>query len=790
MAPKINPQATNIQKFLFVITVLIYLSQFIYTIIQSQSWPRQSSDLWLFFVLGTLLLALLQYLTSYKPWMLLKKHCCNQIVVTQENQYYVYQNTKNMGQAQCLVAVLNIFVLELFKAKYQDASKCQLCSTKFNQLKLKKAHKCKKCERYICHSCGEKKSYIVDYEKNLFYEEWYNKNRQDPADDGKQLEKYMKKVKKHRICKICHKELQFFQDTFFNANQVKFNTDSNIALSWISKVPVEIRESTNESYEIEYYLKKYEKDPKRFQQDTDMITKDIERGRSDYSVYQHSLKNFMFIAQANDPQNWEQDLIKYNYEQEQEKKNKFRLSMKRLAIALAVKFSNQGYVQGMNYIMCILLSFAEENTAFKLFCHLFQNIMPDKYFERNDKGQGLFGFQQSIYVLKQLIQDHFDSQVKDKNFQVVGEEQSSQYFENPKTQVILRYIEFRLPQFLLTLLANNVKMLEVFCIWNQAFEQGSFLPIMKAVICLLDLHQDQIVKNQLNNNMEDFIYEETQQSNFLQRYNQIQISKVKHEQYMREYKDQFQQKWLDKNGNIYFQLKQVTKFTVEEIKLLQQKYIEAIEIKKKKIQKENLIKEEELQQLKIGFDKEQYIKLANSIFKEYNMSDQNQEKHFGQIFDLFVQDIGTVSENEQKNDELQMDFRQLVCSLSLLLKGDIQEKLEQFYQNFEYTNRQSINKENLMFTVSFVINSIKEIKNNKEYHDEAQLFLKELEGQYADKQVLYTQDILFMMAHPFLEQVSLKTQLQKEEEQQKGIQQNRNTVLTIINQIDFVSLND
>ncbi len=46
-----------------------------------------------------------------------------------------------------------------------DILECELCKKSFQQLFTLK-HKCKRCQRYICYSCGKQKS-LVYHRKNI-----------------------------------------------------------------------------------------------------------------------------------------------------------------------------------------------------------------------------------------------------------------------------------------------------------------------------------------------------------------------------------------------------------------------------------------------------------------------------------------------------------------------------------------------------------------------------------------------------------------------------------------------
>lgn len=61
----------------------------------------------------------------------------------------------------------------------------------------------------------------------------------------------------------------------------------------------------------------------------------------------------------------------------------------------------------MNYLAVTLLCFTSEEIAFSLYCHLIENILPDRYFQKNGKGAGLIGFMAECFVLRNIAVDYF-----------------------------------------------------------------------------------------------------------------------------------------------------------------------------------------------------------------------------------------------------------------------------------------------------------------------------------------------------------------------------------------------
>jgi hypothetical protein len=57
-----------------------------------------------------------------------------------------------------------------------------------------------------------------------------------------------------------------------------------------------------------------------------------------------------------------------------------RLNIANVLYAIAARFDKVGYCQGMSGIAAFLLCFAQEETAFIIFCDLIENIFPPMFF--------------------------------------------------------------------------------------------------------------------------------------------------------------------------------------------------------------------------------------------------------------------------------------------------------------------------------------------------------------------------------------------------------------------------
>ena len=65
--------------------------------------------------------------------------------------------------------------------------------------------------------------------------------------------------------------------------------------------------------------------------------------------------------------------------------------MANVLYAIAARFDQVGYVQGMSSIAAFLLCFCSEETAYIIFCDLIENILPDKFLVKGNYGMTLIG---------------------------------------------------------------------------------------------------------------------------------------------------------------------------------------------------------------------------------------------------------------------------------------------------------------------------------------------------------------------------------------------------------------
>lgn len=109
------------------------------------------------------------------------------------------------------------------------------------------------------------------------------------------------------------------------------------------------------------------------------------KGRTDYSVFNYSMREFFYMVQGNDPTCSQQ---------------KSRLNIANVLYAVAARFDQVGYVQGMSSISAFLLCFCSEESAYTIFCDLIENILPEKFLVKGNYGVNLIGLLAHTHFLK------------------------------------------------------------------------------------------------------------------------------------------------------------------------------------------------------------------------------------------------------------------------------------------------------------------------------------------------------------------------------------------------------
>lgn len=121
----------------------------------------------------------------------------------------------------------------------------------------------------------------------------------------------------------------------------------------------------------------------------------------------------------------------------------------------------------MNYIVCFLLCFCNEEEAFEIFSYMLEGIVPDKFYQKTSRGTGLLGFSTEKYVLNSYVKDYLNLTTKDEQ------------------EAAVNFIETKSPQILLPLMVNTLQVEANYKLWNDLLEGGSFLVFEQAILVII-----------------------------------------------------------------------------------------------------------------------------------------------------------------------------------------------------------------------------------------------------------------------------------------------------------------
>ena len=541
------------------------------------------------------------------------------------------------------------------------------------------------------------------------------------------------------------------QDSFINENELHWNRSSKLSIYWlgfISKSPDKLTYYT--------YRDLYKKNPEIYEKDYEVIKRDIDEGRTDINVWNYSMRNFLHRLINEIP-------VK-----------EFRENMKHVLEALMVKFPQIGYCQGMNYIIGFLLCFANEGEAFELFSDLIERVLPSRFFQRSEKGDGLLGVLAETHVLKKLMQD-------------ANLFQMAENYEKAK-----EFIDLKAPHWLLSLLVNVLDFEGTFHIFNMMFEWGYFSFLEKAILLIIQRKFEEY-KNFGNDSLRinDSITRDINNV-ILQKISDIPVDeKMRNESYL-EYLKQFAEKWNKSDKMIHRQLSKITYFTKEEIQQLQKEYNFLVESQKKHHSKKFDKKEKKIsnneEEFKIG---EIDIITHEASCKELNSNEGKtmekkekkshnrltEKKHTKKIKGITKDDFLVIMQlmNKQDNNELKsedldrifdifdddksgtLDFREFLCCMSLLMRGTIKEKLEMCFNVYDKDNKGYLLNEE----------AIKMIEGEQyEFNSNQELF----EFQYRLSEIIQRKDKVTLLDFasvendPFVKEVTRRNMKKKEKE--------------------------
>lgn len=282
--------------------------------------------------------------------------------------------------------------------------------------------------------------------------------------------------------------------------------------------------------------------------------------------------------------------------------------------ALVVRFPDIGYCQGMNYIITFLLCFCNEEQAFLIFSFLVEQVFPPKFFQSDERGDGLLGVIAEKHVLSYFVKDFLDPTDSDQ-------------LESAK-----QAMEVKSAQWLLCILVNILDFKSTYFVWDNMIKERSFTEVDKTILL--------IVSNQIN-----LILDPSYDSclladsivrninlDLLKRNSKIPFDDKLKRKYFDEYIKSVSEKWNKKEPFVFRQLERITHFTKNEIMEIQHEFLQYLEEKYKGKKEMNGILKEDFVEIMKGIQENKslqgkaFFKLSqvdlDRIFEifDYNMS--------------------------------------------------------------------------------------------------------------------------------------------------------------------------
>ena len=110
----------------------------------------------------------------------------------------------------------------------------------------------------------------------------------------------------------------------------------------------------------------------------------------------------------------------------------------------------------MNYMVVVLLSLMDEESAYLVFSHMVTKMLPKNFYANTTQGSSLMGFQQEKFVIWSLA----------KSYLKLDETTS----ENVKT-----FLDMRGPSFMIPMFVNFLNFQVMISTWKRAFRTQSVI---------------------------------------------------------------------------------------------------------------------------------------------------------------------------------------------------------------------------------------------------------------------------------------------------------------------------
>ena len=279
-------------------------------------------------------------------------------------------------------------------------------------------------------------------------------------------------------------------------------------------------------------------------------------------------------------------------------------------------------------------------------------ILPSKFFQSNDKGDGLLGVMAEKHALSFFIKNFLESNDQDK------------------LDLAFQVMELKSSQWLLCLIINILDLKSTHYIWDNMIVEGSFLEIERTILL--------IISNQINflcdPNYDSTLINDSIVRNItvdlLKKNSKIEVDITLKKKHFDDYIKNVSEKWNKKEPFIFRQLERITHFSKDEIKEIQNEFIKFLE-EKSKIDKKNEI---------TGIHKSDFIQIMNAIQENKIL----QGKAFFKLSQSDFDKIFVIFDYDQSGS---LDFRSLYTYIYFyicLIYKYINLTIESFYAVCRY----------------------------------------------------------------------------------------------------------
>ena len=120
----------------------------------------------------------------------------------------------------------------------------------------------------------------------------------------------------------------------------------------------------------------------------------------------------------------------------------------------------------MNYVVVMLLSFMDEESAYIVFSFIVTKILPKNFYSKTTQGSSLMGFHREKFILWSLAKDHL-------------------HLDEGTAAKVKDFLDMRSPGFLIPLFVNYLNFQTLVATWGQMIKKQSVNNLLKAVYLLI-----------------------------------------------------------------------------------------------------------------------------------------------------------------------------------------------------------------------------------------------------------------------------------------------------------------